>query len=75
VSCGVGHRCGSDPVLLWFGRRPAAIAPTRPLAWEAPYAMGVALEKAKKPKKKKERLLLITKYRYLKLMILVLFYI
>ena len=26
-SCGVGHRCGSDPLLLWLWCRPAAIAP------------------------------------------------
>ena len=25
VSCGVGHRQGSDPVLLWLWRRLAAI--------------------------------------------------
>ena len=28
----------------------AATAPIRPLAWEPPYAAGVALEKAKKDK-------------------------
>ena len=27
VSCGIGHRCGSDPVLLWLLRRLAATAP------------------------------------------------
>ena len=51
LSCGVGRRCGSDPKLLWLWCRPAAIAPIRPLAWESPYAAGVALEKAKKKKK------------------------
>ena len=30
---------------LWF--RPAAIALIHPLAWEPPYAMGVALESKK----------------------------
>ena len=50
MSCGVGCRRGSDPVLLWLWRRPAAIAPIRPLAWEPPYATGVALEKTKKKK-------------------------
>ena len=40
---------GSDPALLWLWRRPVAIAPIRrPLAWEPPYAMGAAVEKAKK---------------------------
>ena len=33
VSCGIGHRHGSDPVLLWLWHRPAAVAPIRPLAW------------------------------------------
>ena len=35
----------------WHG--PAATARIRPLAWESPYAAGVALEKAKRQKKKK----------------------
>ena len=50
VSCGVGHRLSSDLVLLWLWYRAAAVAPFRPLAWEPPYAAGVAL---KRPKKKK----------------------
>ena len=33
-----------DPVLLWLWRWLAAIAPIWPLAWELPYAMGVALK-------------------------------
>ena len=44
VSCGVGHRCSSDPMLLWLWPRLAAIAPIRPLAWEPPYAVGAALK-------------------------------
>ena len=51
VSCGVGHRCGLDPSLLWLWHRLAATAPIRPLAWEPPYAMGAALDKAKKKKR------------------------
>jgi len=52
MSCGVGCRHGSDPeLLLWLWRRPVATAPIRPLAWEPPYAVGAALEKAKKKKK------------------------
>ena len=43
VSCGVGLRCGSDPMLLWPWCRTVAAAPIRPLAWEPPYATGVAL--------------------------------
>ena len=48
MSCGVGRRRGSDPTLLWPWHRPAATAPIQPLAWESPYAAGVALEDAKK---------------------------
>ena len=51
MSCSVGHRCGSDPTLLWLWRRPAAAALIRPLAWESPHAGGVALEKTKKQAK------------------------
>ena len=47
LSCGVGCRCGSDPALVWFWRRPVAAALIRPLAWESPCAAGAALEKAK----------------------------
>ena len=53
VSCGVGHKCSLDPTLLWLWRRPAAMAPMRPLAWEPPYATGVAQENAKRQKIKK----------------------
>ena len=51
MSCGVGRRHGSDLALLWLWCRPVATAPIRPLAWEPPYAMGVALEKTKDQKK------------------------
>ena len=44
VSCGVGCRCGSDPVLLWLCHRMVALALIQSLAWELPYAMGVALK-------------------------------
>ena len=44
---------GSDPALLWLWCMLTATAPIRPLAWEAPYAAGAALEMAKKDKKKK----------------------
>ena len=54
VSCGVGCRHGSDPVLLWLWHRPVATAPIRPLAWEPPYAAGAAQEMAKRQKKKKK---------------------
>ena len=55
MSCGVGHRCGSDPELLWLRRRLAATAPVRLLAWEPPCAATEALEKAKRQKKKKKK--------------------
>ena len=57
MSCGVGCRCGSDPALLWLWRRPEATAPIRLQAWEPPYAAGAALERAKRPKKKKKKIL------------------
>ena len=53
MSCGVSRRHGSDPTLLWLWRRPVATAPIRPVAWEPPYAVGEALEKAKRQKNKK----------------------
>ena len=42
MSCGVGFRGSLDPTLLWLWHRLAATAPIRPLAWESPYAVGVA---------------------------------
>ena len=39
--------------MLWLWRRTAAIALIRTLAWQPPYAMGVALEETKKRPKKK----------------------
>ena len=53
MSCGVSCRLGLDPMLLWLWLRPPATAPIRPLAWEPPYVMGVALEKVKRQKDKK----------------------
>ena len=55
VSCGVGHRYGSDLALLWLWCRPAAIALIRPLAWEPPYAASVALKSENKTKQTKKR--------------------
>ena len=52
MSCGIGPRRGLDPALLWLWRRLAATALIGPLAWEPPYAMGVALRRQKKKKKK-----------------------
>ena len=50
MSCGVSHRCGSE--LAWLWRRPGATAQIQPLAWEPPYAVGAAVKKKKKTKKK-----------------------
>ena len=55
MSCGVGHRHGSDPDLLWLWHRPAAVALTRPLAWERQYAVTADLENQKKKKKKRKK--------------------
>ena len=50
MSCGVGCRRDSDPMLLWLwcGSELAIIALIRPLAWEPPYAMDATLKKTKK---------------------------
>ena len=55
MNCGVGCRHRWDPVLLWLWHRPAATALFRPLAWEPPYAVGVALKEVKDKKKKKKK--------------------
>ena len=41
----VGCRCCSDSVLLWLWCRRAPVAPMGPLAWEPPYAAGMALKR------------------------------
>ena len=48
MSYGGGHRHSSDLALQWLWCRPAAIAPIGPLAWEPPYAVGMALIRQKK---------------------------
>ena len=61
MSHGVAHRHGSDLALLWLWCKLAATAPIRLLAWELPYATGVALNRQKKERKegrKKGRVLL-----------------
>ena len=67
MNCGVGCRCSSDPALLWQWCRPAATALVRSLAWESPYDVGRALEKAKRQKKKKAQItvfLKLLKFRF-----------
>ena len=51
----MGRRLDSDLMLLWLWCRPAAVAPTGPLAWEPSYAVGVALKSQKKKEKEKKR--------------------
>ena len=58
MSRGVGCRWGSDLALLWLWCRLVATAPIRPLAWETPYAAGVALKKKKKKKRNSKELVL-----------------
>ena len=55
MSRGVGCRHSSDLALLWLclWHRLAAVAWMRPLAWEPPYAVDVALKSKKKKEKKK----------------------
>ena len=47
MSCGVGHRHGSDPMFLWLWYRLVAEALIQPIAFEPPHATGVALKKKK----------------------------
>ena len=57
MSYGVGHRCGSDPTLLWLWCWPVAIALIGPLAWETPYAMRAAQEMEKRQEKKRQKMM------------------
>ena len=50
MSCCVGHRRGSDPVLLWLWCKSVAVAPIGPLAWEPPHAVGADLKRQKNEK-------------------------
>ena len=52
MNFGVGCRHGLD---LWLWCRPVAVAPIRPLAWERPYAAGVALKDKKTNKNKQTK--------------------
>ena len=55
MSCGVGCRHGLGPALLWLWDRPAAVAPSQPLAWKLPDAAGAALKRQKRKKEGQER--------------------
>ena len=54
MSCGVGCRYSLDLALLWLWHRPLATALIKPLAWEPPYAAGVALKKTKRQQQQKK---------------------
>ena len=55
MSCGVGHKCGSDLAWLWLWHRLAATALIGHLSWEPPYATGVALIRQKDKKRQKKK--------------------
>ena len=55
ASCGIGHRCGSDLVLLWLWCRVAAAALIQPPAQELPYAKDAALKRRKQTNKNKKQ--------------------
>ena len=55
MSYGAGCRCDSDPVLLWLWHRLVATAPISPLAWELPYAMGIALKRQQQQQQQKDK--------------------
>ena len=42
MSCGVSHRRGLDPALMWLWYRLLATTLIQPLFWELPYAMSAA---------------------------------
>ena len=64
VSCGVGHRCGSEPVLLWWWCRLADVALIQPLAWEILDATSVALKSEKKKKRKIEEEVFLSTFKF-----------
>ena len=53
-NCGIGHKCGSDLVLLWLWCRLAIASPIQSLAREFPYASGVAMKRKEKRKGKEK---------------------
>ena len=68
MSCGVVRRHGSDLALLWLWCRPVATALIRPLAWEPPYATGVALRRTKDKKIKENKIVSYLALQYLALL-------
>ena len=64
MSCGAGQRHGSDLAWLWLWHRLVATALIRPLAWEPPYAIGVALKRPNKNKQQQKPKLVSTVGRW-----------
>ena len=56
MSCSVGYRYSSDPMLLWLQCSLATVALIQPLAWELPYAEGVALKKQKQTNEENQKI-------------------
>ena len=56
MGCGVSHRCGSDPALLWLWCRLSAVTLIPPLARKLPYIKGVALKTNKQKTRKKKKI-------------------
>ena len=56
MSYNVGHRRGSYLALQWLWRRPADAAAVQPLAWEIPFASGLALKRKEKERKGKKKI-------------------
>ena len=54
MTCGIGHKLGSDPTLLWLRCKLAAAVLIGHLNWELPYAAGAAQKRKKKERKIKE---------------------
>ena len=50
MRCSVGRRYGLDTALLWLLQRTEVVTMIQPLAWDLPYAVGLALKKKKKKK-------------------------
>ena len=54
MSCGVGCQHSSDLALLWLWCRPAATVLFQLLAWEPPYAAGMALKRKERKRGREE---------------------
>ena len=59
TSCGIGYRGILDLLLVWLWCKLAAVALIQPLAWEIPYATGVAIKRKKKEKANNVRVMCV----------------